>query len=281
MRVVLNRFVAALAGITLLVVAGQAAACNTCSPPAPPTVPTNPSPPCNTCGGGSSGGGKTRVDVNVNVNVKSSASSSSSSTVGGASSAFANSSAGGASYGGYSNWSQTPGYPQGVGALNVETGEMSRLETYAEERTRTERTLIQASCIDDTGVPHPASQLNGDRDIDGAYVGEVYRCIAGTHMQWTYSDYDGSHIGFDGGKTQSCQKNEALWFEGGRLTCKTQIQQRQCNERSLLRRFGTGIKVLTLTRIETVTKQRQMATQQSRSALTVMSFDGGVGGFVQ
>jgi len=267
MRKALKNFFAVLLGGGMLAFAGGAMACTTgCAPPKPPTVPNNPRPPhtpCTSCGGGGS-------NVNVNVNVK----------VGAGASAGANA---GATYygGGYSNWSMTPGFPQAVGGLNVIGGEEQAYESYSEQQSFTKQTIIQASCIDDTGVPHPASQVFSGRDIASSYRGEVYRCIAGTRMQWTYSDYDGSHINFDGGKNATCAKNEALWFENGALTCKTQITQRQCNERSLLRRFGVGIKILTLTRTETITKQRQMASARSSSGMTVMSFDGGVGGFVQ
>ena len=267
MRATLKNFFTALLGAGMLAFAGSAMACSTgCAPPPPPTVPNNPRPPhtpCTSCGGGG-------TNVNVNVNVKANAGAGA-----GAS--------GSVNYygGGYSNWSMTPGYPQAAGGLNVVGGEEAAYESYSEQKSFTRQTIIQASCIDDTGVPHPASQVFSGRDIAGSYRGEVYRCIAGTHMQWTYSDYDGSHINFDGGKNATCAKNEALWFENGQLTCKAQIAQRQCNERSLLRRFGVGIKILTLTRTETISKQRQVASARSSSGMTVMSFDGGVGGFVQ
>jgi hypothetical protein len=269
MRAALKNLFTVLLGAGMLAIAGgAAAACTTgCAPPPPPTVPHNPRPPhtpCTSCGGSG--------NVNVNVNVK----------VGAGASAGAS---GSAVYygGGYSNWSQTPGYPQAAGSLNVVSGNCcGAMESYSEQQTFTKQTIIQASCIDDTGVPHPASQVFSGRDIAGSYRGEVYRCIAGTHMQWTYSDYDGSHINFDGGKNATCAKNEALWFENGTLTCKTQIPQRQCNERSLLRRFGVGVKILTLTRTETITKQRQVACNSCNgNGTAVMSFDGGVGGFVQ
>ena len=278
MRAVFKTIFTAVLGAGLLALASQALACNTgCPPPAPPTPPHNPNPPgCHSgCGGGDHGhhgGGNT--DVNVNVNVKASASAASSAF------GFGNS---GASYGGgYGNWSQTPGNVQNVGGLAVETGDAAgSFESYSEQQSFTKQTIIQASCIDDTGVPHPASQVFQGRDIANDYVGEVYRCIAGTHMQWTYADYSGTDINFDGGKNMTCDKNQALWFEHGQLTCKVQIQQRQCNERSLLRRFGVGIKILTLTRTETITKQRQVAVQQSSASSGYMVFDGGVGGFVQ
>lgn len=339
MRAFLTKFVVTLLGAGLLAVAGAAVACNTgCAPPAPPTPPHNPTPPqmpCHSCGGGNHGGGNT--DVNVNVNVKANASV--------AGSAFG--SVGATYYGGYGNWSQSQGIPQSVGGLNVVSGnEGGGFETYEEEQRMTSMMILQASCIDDTGVPHPASQLNGDRDVDNGYAGEIYRCIAGTHMQvvmiscggplnagyesamsesesysrsetsdsysqgmdgpdgYAHSEHhsaggsshggmigggsatcagmDFSHIDFGNGHTMSCQKGEALWFEHGALTCRVQIPQRQCNERSLLRRFGTGIKVLTVTRVEKVTKRREIArSSQASWGSAMMTFDGGVGGFVQ
>lgn len=332
-------FVSKLAGLALslglLALAGEAAAgCNNgCAPPPPPTPPSNPTPPnmpCHSCGGG---GGTT--NVNVNVNVKAGASSS----------AFAGASSGATVYGGgYGNWSQTPGYAQPVGGLAVVTGDEGAYEAISESRSMTRTLIIQASCIDDTGVPHPASQVFPDRDVANSYSGEVYRCIAGTHMQVVMADcFDGadgfaaghamsesssysrseeseehssyghggshgyasgnsesheehassasgshhvdmaclSHVNFDGGKTMTCQKGDALWFDHGNMTCRVQIPARQCNERSLLRRFGVGMKMLTVTRTESFTKKREMAASSRSASSSVMVFDGGVGGFVQ
>ena len=60
----------------------------------------------------------------------------------------------------------------------------------------------------------------------------------------------------------------------------SQRAQRLNLARSLLRRFGVGLKVLTVTRTETM--QRQVSRQVERSSgMTVMTFDGGVGGFVE
>lgn len=272
MRALVMKLVGVLLSLGLMAFAAEAMACNTgCAPPAPPTPPHNPNPPhmpCAACGGGS---------INVNVNVNASASATARATA--SSSAGASATSGATYYGGYGNWSQTPGYPQAVGSLNVVGGEEMRMESYAENHKVTKQVVVEANCIDDTGVPHPASQVFPDRDIAEDYTGEVYRCIAGTHMQWVYADYNGSQISFDHGQTNSCRKDEALWHEHGQLSCRPQIPERQCNERSLLRRFGAGIKMLTLTRTETVTRQRQVATMSLQRS--VMTFDGGVGGFVQ
>ena len=332
MRGFVSKLAGLVMGLGLLALAGEAAAgCNNgCAPPPPPTPPHNPNPPsmpCHSCGGG--GGGNT--NVNVNVNVKAGASSS----------AFAGASSGATVYGGgYGNWSQTPGYAQPVGGLAVVTGDEGEYEAISESRSITRTMIIQASCIDDTGVPHPASQVFAERDVANSYSGELYRCIAGTHMQVVMADcLDGadgfasgravsesasysrseeseehssygrrgghgyasssheehssssasgahridaacmSRVNFDGGKTMTCQKGDALWFDHGNMTCRAQIPARQCNERSLLRRFGVGMKVLTLTRTESFQRKREVTA--SRSSSSVMVFDGGVGGFVQ
>ena len=52
-------------------------------------------------------------------------------------------------------------------------------------------TAVQAVCLDDKAIPHPASQVMPDRDVLPSYEGEVFRCIAGARMQYTLADYAG------------------------------------------------------------------------------------------
>lgn len=275
MSVLTKLTVAAVIAFGALASAESALACKTgCSPPAPPTRPTNPSGPNMPHYGG--GNFNNNVVVNNTVSVNNSVSAS-----GGYGVRYGNISGGyGTTYGGgYSNWSQTPGYPQNIG-LNVSTEEA--IETYSEAMTSTRTMIIQASCIDDKGIPHPASQVGPMKNIDGVYSGEVYRCIAGTHMQVTMADYNGSDVNFSGGRTLDCAKNEALWHEKGTLTCRTQISERQCNERSLLRRFGAGYKIVTITSTEMVSRSRKVESKCTAGCgMSTMVFDGGVGGYVQ
>ena len=167
--------------------------------------------------------------------------------------------------------------PGAVTAVNLGVGAEER-EAYEAERTKIERVVIQAFCFDDKEVPHPASQVAPDRDIGEGYEGEVYRCIAGAHMQITIAPW-AEQISFANGKTITCQKGEALYHVaahgGGRLECRPQIPARDCNERSLLRRFGAGIKVLT---IVTTEKYQAYRERSSGATTTAMTFDGGVGG---
>lgn len=170
--------------------------------------------------------------------------------------------------------------PGSVTAVNLGVGGGEEREAYESERTKMEKVVIQAFCFDDKDVPHPASQVQPDRDISESYEGEVYRCIAGTHMQVTIAPWR-EQVSFAGGQTLACLKGEALWHSagegGGRLVCKPQIPARDCNERSLLRRFGAGIKIMTLVIKEKYTAYRE---HSSGAATTAMTFDGGVGGFV-
>ena len=129
-------------------------------------------------------------------------------------------------------------------------------ETVARERDL----LIQAICIDTRGNPHPASQTFGGRDVAEDYRGEIFRCMAGTRMRYTA-----------GGSSYDCAAGEALWYENGAVTCRTQIARRPCNERSLLRRHGPGDKLVRI---------RDTETRQVRNETTfngAMTMDGGVG----
>jgi hypothetical protein len=237
--------------------AGGAGGCG-CKPPPPPPPPKmcncHPVTPPNV---------NVNVNTNVNVNVQASARASAF----GAAQAFVGGGGGGSS----------GIIPGPVTAVNLGVGGEDR-EAYEAMRTRIEKVVIQAFCFDDKDVPHPASQVAPDRDIDEAYEGEIYRCIAGTHMQVTIAQFR-EKISFEGGQTLACLKGEALYHipgqGAGKLECRPQKPARDCNERSLLRRFGAGIKVLTLVYTEKYTAYRESSHQ---SASVVMSLDGGVGG---
>ena len=130
------------------------------------------------------------------------------------------------------------------------------MESVARER----ELLIQAICVDASGNPHPASQTFGGRDVRDGYRGEIFRCMAGTRMRYTMS-----------GSSSECAPGEALWYENGRVECRPQIPRRPCNERSLLRRFGPGDKVV---RIRD-TEMREARTETTFNG--AMTMDGGVG----
>ena len=272
-------------GFGLLLLGGavpQSAAAQCCAPPPPPPVccepptppcctqpPPPPTPPPTPC---CTDGGRPNINVHVsNVNVA---------VAGASATARAGASAGAAVYygGGYGG-GFTPPMGGGSMQLNVDGGVRMNRIPYEASRMRTRRVVIQAVCIDARQIPHPASQVRPDRDIAAAYEGELYRCIAGTWLQATIADFDGK-IDFTGGKTLACDKGQALYHgRDGKLECRRQTPARDCNERSLLRRFGAGVKVLTITEIETYTAYRE-EEERVATSVGVISFDGGVGGFV-
>ncbi|HEY2661810.1 MAG TPA: hypothetical protein VGI79_18970 [Caulobacteraceae bacterium] len=278
-RSILGRVAGGLTFALALLTAGAAFAggCG-CSPPppccAPPTPPTPPSYPC--CQPPGHVVNVPGVTVNVAASVVVNANVSA--QVG----AYAGGQASGQSSvyysGGYSGSYVGPGVGSVVQTLNVDGGGGIRRGAYEASRTKITKVVIQANCIDDKDIPHPASQVSPDRDISDGYEGELYRCIAGTHMQYVWAEYTGK-IAFDHGQTVNCAKAEALWRSpGGQVQCRPQKPARDCNERSLLRRFGAGVKILTMITIERYTDYHEEAAQAGAS--TSLSLDGGVGGMV-
>lgn len=288
MNPILAAIGAAFTLVAAMMIASPAAAgnCN-CSPPSccqPPSPPTPPSDPC--CRPPNINVNIPGVNVNVGASIVVNANVQAQANVSGGAGGVVYFSGGGGG-GGYVGQS-TPGLIQG---LNVDGG--LRRASYEATRTKLTRVVIQAVCLDDKDVPHPASQVTPDRDIDDAYDGELYRCIAGTRLQYTWAEFDG-HVAFDHGTTVTCEKNDALYHSpggpgaggpgasgaaasgGGTLSCRPQKPARDCNERSLLRRFGAGVKVLTMLTIEKYTAYREETTSASTSAS--LSLDGGVGG---
>ncbi|WP_454758970.1 hypothetical protein [Caulobacter segnis] len=288
-----------------LLIGGAAwAQCNSGCPPTPPSCckpppapPKPPAPPTGCCGGGGHNVNIPGVNVNigatviVNANASATANAGASSGASSGAGSLAGSAAGvtnyygGGGHGGYYSGPMASGYIQG---LNVEGGEARRRQAYEATRTRTRRVIIRAVCLDDRDVPHPASQVTPDRDIDDLYDGELYRCIAGSRMQYVIADYSGQldiSTG-GGGQTYICQKNESLYHVpgasqgSGTLTCRPQRPARDCNERSLLRRFGAGVKILTIITTEKYTAYREETVQERQSLTTSFSLDGGVGGVV-
>ncbi len=245
--------------------------CN-CTPPpsccSPPTPPTTPTPPC--CHQVNIPGVNVNVGATVVVNANARAF------------AGAGAGAGGSVFfgGGGGNWSAGEGSAGLIQGLQVEGGLSPRRTAYQASRTRIRIVVIQAVCIDDQETPHPASQVTPDREIDEHYEGELYRCIAGTHMQWVMADYDGK-ISFDHGQTITCVKGDALYRSGeGEIACRPQKPARDCNERSLLRRFGAGVKILKIVTVETYTAYREEMVQSASVTTFNMTIDGGVGGVV-
>ena len=164
----------------------------------------------------------------------------------------------GAFFGGGGGYYSNPGVAQStISGLSVEGGYETRLveedvlgfeeicvDRIVEEfRTRP----VQALCIDDRNTPHPASRVDGEIAVVAGYSGELYRCMAGTRMQVTLGEMVNGAASFERGETFSCAKGEALYHtRGGELQCRPQTPERDCNERSLLRKFGPGVKLVSM-----------------------------------
>ncbi len=297
----LKMVLGALAGLFIMLIAGssdQATAQQCCTPPptcctppptcctpptpppccVPPTPPTPPTTPCCTPPGhtinvpGVNVNVNASVIVNAAVNVRANAAAASQGSAGAFGGALGQTIVVGG--GGIA-----PGVVTVIGGLNVQGGKEKRRVAYQAQRTKTTRIVIQAFCLDDKSVPHPASQVFPEKDVEDSYEGELYRCIAGTRMQYVWVEYVAGRTGFDGGTTVTCSKDNALWRgRDGKLECKAQKAERDCNERSLLRRFGAGVKVVTVIITETYTAYREEEVESVASSSSSMSFSGGVGG---
>jgi hypothetical protein len=271
--------IAACLALLTLAAAGSAyaAGCN-CGPPPPPPPPCNckppsPPPPSSPCCNNINIPG---VNVNVGANVVVNANAQSFAvSVAGAGSAASVYYGGGGGY-----WSMGEGATGLIQSLNVESAAAPRRQAYEATRTRIRIVIIQAVCIDDKDVPHPASQVSPDREIGEHYEGELYRCIAGTHMQATLADYHGE-VSFDHGQIITCAKGEALGRSAsGEIACRPQAPARDCNERSLLRRFGAGVKIVKIVTVERYTAYREETASSTQVSSFNMTIDGGVGGVV-
>ncbi len=269
LAVIRGCLVFALGAAATSAIAGGGGGCNCMPPPTPPT-PSFPccSPPVNNV---IIPGVEVIVapSVVVNAQVQASASAQSSGVAAAGTAVLV----GGGGGGGFTG----PGPVGLIQNLSVDNGGGVKRTAYEDTRTKIKKVIIEVVCIDDKEVPHPGSQVTPDRDIADSYDGELYRCIAGTRLRATFADYTGQ-IAFDHGWTLDCDKGQALYHApGGHVECRAQIPARDCNERSLLRRFGAGIKILTMITTERYTAYRE-ETIQGASTVSSMSTDGGVGG---
>ena len=168
--------------------------------------------------------------------------------------------------------------------LNLAAAAQAQVERVEEERTRWVEgwRVVRAVCIDDGGTPHPASRPDEDERVDRHYDGEIFRCMAGTTMQVTLGAIDSGHGSSAEGRSFSCRKGEALRHRaGGEVYCAAEEARRNCNERSLLRRWGPGVKYVYARYEERYTEvvERRVAAQASAQSGLVLMLDGGVGGY--
>lgn len=88
-------------------------------------------------------------------------------------------------------------------------------------------------------------------------------------MQYTMGEMeDGTRI-WDGAWTETCAAGEALRYADGEVSCAPQEERRPCNERSLLRRFGPGEKIIRLNGM----------AMEATTTYGALGLDGGVGSY--
>ena len=166
--------------------------------------------------------------------------------------------------GGGGSWSDSGSVSTTIDNVKVETPVETR-RICALFKSEMKTVAIQANCLDDKDVPHPASQLSPTREVDAGFEGEIYRCIAGSRMQYAIAEYSGQ-ADFGHGQTFTCGKGEALYHSPmGGVQCRAQKPARDCNERSLLRRFGAGIKILKIERKDICAEWRTVTVQANAS----------------
>lgn len=219
--------------------------------------------------------GGINLHSSVNVNVNASASANAVATAASGASAGANTYI--YSGGGYVGRS-SPGVATALTGLRLAG---SSMEVVEEERTRLveEWRLVRAVCVDDSGTPHPASRPDPDERVHPDFEGELFRCMAGTAMQATLGWREDGQDRFDGGETIQCDKGEALRHgAGGRLYCATEEARRNCNERSLLRLHGPGVKLIHYQYEERYMESYERRTARSETSSMTLMLDGGVGG---
>lgn len=291
--------VATFAATVALTAMGQQ--CNSCAPPSPPPPP----PPVTNCCQAPRNitvnvPGVNVATANVNVGATSTviASAGVSTTLSSGVVVSGGASAGAGFFGGGGGSYSNPGVAQStISGLAVDGGYETRLveeairgtEEYCVDKIVEEFKTrpVQALCIDDRNTPHPASRVDGELSVTGNYNGELYRCVAGTHMQVTLGEMINGKASFDTGETFSCGKGEALYHSrGGVLQCRIQVAERNCNERSLLRKFGPGVKLVSMpvkkticepARRETITKVVKEVKVPRPVVAGDLVLDGGVG----
>ncbi|WP_300545263.1 hypothetical protein [Maricaulis sp.] len=262
-----------------------------CTPPPPPTCCNHGGghtvnvPNINIHGGNINVGVNvsTRVNVTTNVNVDASASASANANAG----ASGRAGAGAITFiggGSYTPMTTAPAATAITGLNVVGLEAEAEYEYYEEERTRwvEEWRVVRAVCVDDNGTPHPASRVDADERVGATFDGEIYRCMAGTAMQVTIGWLRDSEYDWSEAPTIMCRKGEALRHSpGGRLYCETQEARRNCNERSLLRRHGPGVKLVFMRREERYTERvrREVERERVEQVSMTLMLDGGVGGY--
>lgn len=225
----------------------------------------------------------TNVNVSTVVNANADANANANAGASGNAGAGAGAGAGGTTIISLGGGGAAIGAPPPATAINgLNVSGLTEIEIVEEERTRIleEWRVIRAVCMDDRGTPHPASRPDPAERVEETFSGELFRCMSGTYMQVTIGwRVDGADV-FDDAFTLVCSQGEALRHEtGGRVYCATQEPRRNCNERSLLRLYGPGVKLVYVRREERYTEMVEHRREIVNTANMTLMLDGGVGGY--
>ena len=225
----------------------------------------------------------TNVNVSTVVNANADANANAGASGNAGSGAGAGAGAGGSTIISLGGGGAAIGAPPPATAINgLNVSGLTQIEVIEEERTRIleEWRVIRAVCMDDRGTPHPASRPDSEERVEETFSGELFRCMSGTYMQVTIGwRVDGADV-FDDAFTLVCSQGEALRHEtGGRIYCATQEPRRNCNERSLLRLYGPGVKLVYVRREERYTEMVEHRREIVNTANMTLMLDGGVGGY--
>lgn len=139
--------------------------------------------------------------------------------------------------------------------------------------------IVRAVCVDDFGTPHPASRPERDERVAEMYDGEIFRCMPGTALQATLGWRRDGGDDFEGGTTIACRKGEALRYRAGEVFCAEATAERDCHERSLLRLYGPGVRLIYMRYEERYTEVRERRRERRTASSLGLMLDGGVGGF--
>lgn len=141
--------------------------------------------------------------------------------------------------------------------------------------------VVRAVCIDDRGTPHPASRPERDERVREGFEGEIFRCMAGTTLQATLGNrLESGANSFEDGQVIQCQRGDALRYgRGGEVFCAPATPMRDCNERSLLRLYGPGVRLVYVRYEEHYTAMRERRSARRTATGLNLMLDGGVGGY--
>lgn len=139
--------------------------------------------------------------------------------------------------------------------------------------------IVRAVCVDDNGTPHPASRPERDERVAEGFEGEIFRCMPGTALQATLGWRRDGADDFEGGTTIACRKGQALRYRSGDVYCAEASAERDCHERSLLRLYGPGVRLIYMRYEERYTEVRERRRERRTASSLGLMLDGGVGGY--